>query len=1770
MVTTYETTIFNRGCDSADVVRLSPVPKEISEVQVTPVQNNEAQEVRVEQGSEHYTAILRVCSTCKRVKRVGPHVKRVYIPVSCCDYCVESWHSQSAEEDLPPDEQFKSETELFASLYEAGQKSGTIVTDTASLSWGNPIYNLNPLTEKSRDDVRRVHENITNWLYHGKYHGKSFLGTYVRVPLVIEPHLNLLEDVALLLYQIFESDDAGQRIAAIYAFCKLRGSRLNMAAMLVSVFSNIAYDVGVEVSRRDKYWKEMRAHVESKIDMAPQADEEFDFHANNPFRKIRQVFNNWERVKESPIVHKLHKFGLYILTLGLLDKCKITFGNLNYSKYEEKVIRNTHRPGLSMIECFLDTALFVCERGYHYFMTGDPNVLLHSGSSYEMWMATAQRLVKESQFLHNPEPHGVNKFKFLNELKDNIEKGEGIVKFTAKLEKAEKMMLQKLLNDLKLIEADQLTKSEAQRPRKDPFGVLLHGASKICKSQLTQIMIYHYAKVFGLPPGPEYIYTRCPKDEFWSGFNSTQWCIIMDDIAFMKPGMEMDPSLIEMLQVKNSVPYVPPQAELSDKGRTPVRPELVLATTNTLHLNLNSYFACPYAVARRLGYVITAKVKPQYSEYTTCVDSSKIPAITDGEYMNIWDFTIMVAIPATDKHVDAQQTKYKVVKECDDIHDMLQWYCEMGKKHEEAQSKALAASTVMMANGVCKNCFLVTQRCRCHPDNTISGMLSPLITQKFKTQAGDEEDDIPVVWDDSLPIDYDALDTTTPCNLVANDTINHSIPIVEVDATGQVVFEPVDISNVSQTVQMRDVTRLKFWIITKIVSHEVNELPYELDILLYWEAMNAVKYCFFVPFLWYNWWSFIMYSFAIVGFVFLYKYVWVILATYIEWKHGSFWKLKLLAKVCANEASAWKILFRCAGNRVANQIRANTRHLKILAGVLGAVGAAGILYRIFGRQKWTKHAASDGVKPTPGDEKPVFYYHDPYVVTETDVSSQSKCATPGTLDRMVRGNMAKFRFIYRDRGVRRSTSALNIHGNVWVFNLHSMKKEYDCELTVIQDPTTQNVGRIFRDIKITERDLIFDKKNDLAFIVLRSVQPGKSLLNYLPKDDILGGCHSGTYQMIDTNGIRSSRIVKNVYKCCCPLFNVPGYFGTVDEPTVEGDCGSVLVASVAGAQVILGLHAGGAGHKVVLHHLSLARVKECIKVDDYISKGTIFIDEPGYERKLISVHDKAAVRFVPQGTGHVIGSFAGYRPQMKSRVRPTYICNFVRDQYPAQFGPPPMGWQPWSKAITDMTSPSFSFDNQTLKECALGYLIDIRRAIPDLSMLEVYDLDTALNGADGVTYVDKINSNTSAGLPFRGSKKRFLEIEDGKITHVDDCIIKRMQEITRIYSKGERFHALFCGHLKDGPLELKKILAFKTRVFTGGEFAWSIVVRRYFLSHVRLIQNNPFVFEAMPGIVAQSEQWHELYDYLTKFGKNRIIAGDYGKYDKNMAASFILAAFDILIELSKKAGWNDDDLRIMRGIAYDTAFPTMDFHGDLVEMQGNPSGHPLTVIINCIVNSLYMRYAFVTITKRSAASFKQFVSLATYGDDNAMSVSRECNAFNHTAVAAVMASIGVEYTMADKESKSVPFIDVDQISFLKRTFRWDDEMKSYMAVLEEKSINKMLTSYVHTGVLAPEAHSICAIETAIREYFFYGRKKCEERTQYLKDVVTRAGLQDWVRESTFPEYDQMAIDFWKRHITDDNAEVAEERIQYFTSLLGVNRHNHLDGLIPLPEFHTDS
>jgi hypothetical protein len=152
--------------------------------------------------------------------------------------------------------------------------------------------------------------------------------------------------------------------------------------------------------------------------------------------------------------------------------------------------------------------------------------------------------------------------------------------------------------------------------------------------------------------------------------------------------------------------------------------------------------------------------------------------------------------------------------------------------------------------------------------------------------------------------------------------------------------------------------------------------------------------------------------------------------------------------------------------------------------------------------------------------------------------------------------------------------------------------------------------------------------------------------------------------------------------------------------------------------------------------------------------------------------------------------------------------------------------------------------------------------------------------------------------------------------------------------------------LKDEALAFRKIVAGKTRVFAGAPADWSFVVRKYLLSVIRLIQTNKFVFETGVGTNACSTQWQEIRDYLTVFGDDRMIAGDYGSFDKTMPPDVILAAYDIIYAICKEAGYSESDLLVVQGIAEDTAFPLVDFNGDLVQFYGsNPSGHPLTVIM---------------------------------------------------------------------------------------------------------------------------------------------------------------------------------------------------------------------------------
>ena len=100
--------------------------------------------------------------------------------------------------------------------------------------------------------------------------------------------------------------------------------------------------------------------------------------------------------------------------------------------------------------------------------------------------------------------------------------------------------------------------------------------------------------------------------------------------------------------------------------------------------------------------------------------------------------------------------------------------------------------------------------------------------------------------------------------------------------------------------------------------------------------------------------------------------------------------------------------------------------------------------------------------------------------------------------------------------------------------------------------------------------------------------------------------------------------------------------------------------------------------------------------------------------------------------------------------------------------------------------------------------------------------------------------------------------------------------------------------------------------------------------------------------------------------------------------------------------------------------------------------------------------------------------------------------------------------MADKESKSRPFINIEETSFLKRGWRWDEDVGAILAPLEIDSIRKMLCIRVATSDVGEAFHMASVICAANNEWFFHGKEVFEREHAWLQTLIDRHELHDEV------------------------------------------------------------
>jgi hypothetical protein len=133
-----------------------------------------------------------------------------------------------------------------------------------------------------------------------------------------------------------------------------------------------------------------------------------------------------------------------------------------------------------------------------------------------------------------------------------------------------------------------------------------------------------------------------------------------------------------------------------------------------------------------------------------------------------------------------------------------------------------------------------------------------------------------------------------------------------------------------------------------------------------------------------------------------------------------------------------------------------------------------------------------------------------------------------------------------------------------------------------------------------------------------------------------------------------------------------------------------------------------------------------------------------------------------------------------------------------------------------------------------------------------------------------------------------------------------------------------------------------------------------------------------------------------------------------------------------------------------------------------------------------------------------------YGDDNIMNVKDGVSWFNHTSISSYLRSKGVTYTMADKDQESTPYISGNEITFLKRSFRYELEVNGYVAPLELTSVYKALMLTIPSKVVSKEKAYIDCIVSQNDTAWHYGKEEFHRIQCMLKELINHCDLGSYM------------------------------------------------------------
>jgi hypothetical protein len=574
-------------------------------------------------------------------------------------------------------------------------------------------------------------------------------------------------------------------------------------------------------------------------------------------------------------------------------------------------------------------------------------------------------------------------------------------------------------------------------------------------------------------------------------------------------------------------------------------------------------------------------------------------------------------------------------------------------------------------------------------------------------------------------------------------------------------------------------------------------------------------------------------------------------------------------------------------------------------------------------------------------------------------------------------------------------------------------------------------------------------------------------------------------------------------------------------PTSRGDCGSALLLNnkAINPGKILGIHVAGNNSNyglaatitkdMIESALSLIDISAKISAPDDVLLGPQLMDKP-YDANVVPLF-RTDKKPSMAGNSKIIPSVLfgawGY-----PKTKPAYLRPIVREG--ELLDPRKIGLAGYCEGNVPINAHFVDVIVDNIASNLVGVARRKQRRKP-----MIFSYEEAVKGIVGLDYCDPIDRTTSPGYPwvlekpsgFAGKTWWFgtegdLDTDNPR----SDVVKKKVMEIIDAAKKGKRLFHAYMDFPKDERRKIAKVESLATRSISGCPLDLSLVTRMFFLDFAIFMMECRFETKTCVGISPRSDEWNVLAKLLQRF--SNIVAGDFSGFDKRQIAEFLWGCLRII-----NIWYNDgrENALIREVLWADVVNSIHLFDGNFVQwIKSLPSGHPLTVIINSLVHEMYLQYCYILANPEGLFGLQTYYDLVeaqTYGDDGVYSISDVAIGwFNQRTITQAMAAIGLVFTDEHKSQNPLPFRKLEEVSFLKRGFRRSYIDGKFVGPLEMATIIEM-PFWTKEGPAPDEItkDNVCTalMELSLHDEDDYDRasemiiQACRDRMNWLPPVV---------------------------------------------------------------------